>query len=1798
MAQGTRVKTGSTLELDSGRNTQWVFPAIHTAIHTSIHTAIPTAKRFTWLVCLALLVLLLPQTLSALTLTWQPLSRATHYQVQMRTLPSGQWQNINEQQPQISSEINLDFLPQTQYEFRVGGCLEHPGVTIYCGEQYARYSEPLFVDLSNPFNPDDDFVIDVPAIAAMNVPAESTHSASVARVPHQFNVTPQGGASYHVPINVPTGIGGMRPQVSVSYSSLAGNELLGVGWQLSASSSIRRCQKTMEDDGVFRQIAFSDASSEADALCFGGAKLRLATGSQLSDGATYQLDNDPYTRIEQHGSGANRYFVMHQPNGESRTFGQNADARAVDSASNLPYRWRLQQREGRFGNTIDYTYHQVANEQAVLNSISWSGNTLDFVYQTRPDASTHFYLGNKTIKNKRLQRIEVTNHSNQLVRVYHFDYRLSAFSDRSLLTRIRQCNDVAKTTCAQPHEFDYSDTDSVGLQSTITTIDLSSFEAVDGENNCRKDFTNGFCRIYAMKVSDLNHDGKPELVVSTRKGETGKILAFEYDNGEFSLNRDLSVFNESMIRIAPTDQPVRYTFNWQISDDNTTGGRFIGSDGLSYDWDGDGFDEAAPNFDSNINAIINHYSYQESDSASFEVTAFRDSRQNLPFDFNGDGLMDRFVPLLLEVEYVAGNLDGSISTVTERIDDYHLLEINTSTFDTSTGESLYSGELLHLPEPIGDCSTYDECAPEIALKDLPGVFTRLPFAHADFNGDGIPDATSGSVYTGIELNSEALNFDLEGSVDLRLGDYADMNGDGKDDQVYAINGDIFWKQAGQESFAEAESLVTNAFSSINEVYPFTWADLDGDSQPELIYFDIHAQRIEVVFDNNTNQTIQDKLTQADAGLGDTLTLTYLPLSDSTVYEPFTDASGINNSGDWGQGAKVRDLISNMPVVRSTVQTKTLSATGDAEYEQVDYVYRGMKSQAGGRGALGFAEVESTQTSIGLITTQYFRQDHPFEHRLYKREVKVNDSANGSAHLLSRMHITDWWQLAFTGANNESAGDPANEPDAGVFVAPKTTTTTRYYGNVAANSSQVSSTTLATTTTESTTYALTNGTYAYPQLSQKVMTTTDHLDNSSHTSSYTSGTTTTYTYAAEDETQWWINRATRETQTFTRSGEANVTQTLAREFDSANEGGHGALVATIREPDSTDLALYLQTRYHYDSHGNLITTTQCSVNFKDQCAQTAVPETNADPQHVFRRTHHDYDSAGRYLSAIRNPAFTEQSFHSYNKFGLPEEIRHNQYDDRQGAREFHRFDGLGNLRYRYHNTGSADTITRSKCSAGSVALVSEPDTACPANAVYAVATTSNAAPDTVQFFDMSDNAVQQSTQLVDGTWAHSAIRFDVNGRETAVSQPFKTGGTTFWETITYDNAGRKTRVAKDGNALAGNNALTTTFSYQNGNTTQTIAGTYNDEVSSNIDLARSREEHFNGRGDLLKTVDTLNNEVLFRYNAIGVMRQATNVDNTVTQQQSDAWGRITGLIDPSKGTETYGFNALDERVIFTYADNSTRNTYRNNIGQVIREQYQLNSTTRNVYFDYQNTPFLQIERNGNTSNNTTSSATAQTEYVYDAYHRISQKSITLDAHNWLSQTWYDSTGRVFREHDISGNARGLQYQYQNGTLNRIFETQTGKAHYRASAADQFGNITSATLGAGINITKGYDASTGYLRSLYANATGASHAIQDQHYRYDPLGNTRYRSDNSVRGGAGVVETFTYDVLNRVKTTAQQHALSNAVLNQRFNYTANGNIASKSNVASGATYTYGTKAALCTQNASAQTSSVTAGSHAVR
>ena len=81
----------------------------------------------------------------------------------------------------------------------------------------------------------------LPVVAAFAAAVASPcFAAAQLGIPGQFDVSPLGAATYTVPIQVPPGIAGIEPKLSMSYSSRAGNGLLGVGWTLDGLPAITR----------------------------------------------------------------------------------------------------------------------------------------------------------------------------------------------------------------------------------------------------------------------------------------------------------------------------------------------------------------------------------------------------------------------------------------------------------------------------------------------------------------------------------------------------------------------------------------------------------------------------------------------------------------------------------------------------------------------------------------------------------------------------------------------------------------------------------------------------------------------------------------------------------------------------------------------------------------------------------------------------------------------------------------------------------------------------------------------------------------------------------------------------------------------------------------------------------------------------------------------------------------------------------------------------------------------------------------------------------------------------------------------------------------------------------------------------------------------------------------------------------------------------------------------------------------------------------------------------------------------
>ena len=201
---------------------------------------------------------------------------------------------------------------------------------------------------------DVDFIADIPAVANVSVPAEQTASTSTVTLAGEFSVTNQGAATYNIPLTLPAGIGGFTPSLSIDYSSLGSNGDAGLGWNLSAASTISRCQKILEEDGLYQEVSFTNT----DALCLGGEKLRLVAGSNLQSGAEYRLDKQPDIKVVQSSSGAGSYFTLYRPSGETEIFGDSDNSVQIDSLSGLPFSWLQSARLNLFGQQIEYQYQR------------------------------------------------------------------------------------------------------------------------------------------------------------------------------------------------------------------------------------------------------------------------------------------------------------------------------------------------------------------------------------------------------------------------------------------------------------------------------------------------------------------------------------------------------------------------------------------------------------------------------------------------------------------------------------------------------------------------------------------------------------------------------------------------------------------------------------------------------------------------------------------------------------------------------------------------------------------------------------------------------------------------------------------------------------------------------------------------------------------------------------------------------------------------------------------------------------------------------------------------------------------------------------------------------------------------------------------------------------------------------------------------------------------------------------------------------------------------------------------------
>ena len=108
------------------------------------------------------------------------------------------------------------------------------------------------------------------------------------------DISALGAAVYSIPIQVPEGIGGIQPDLSIVYNNQSGNGLLGWGWNLVGLSAITSVGQTEYHDGMVKGVSLD----YHDRFALDGQRLMVLDNATYgSNGAEYRTEVDGMSKI-------------------------------------------------------------------------------------------------------------------------------------------------------------------------------------------------------------------------------------------------------------------------------------------------------------------------------------------------------------------------------------------------------------------------------------------------------------------------------------------------------------------------------------------------------------------------------------------------------------------------------------------------------------------------------------------------------------------------------------------------------------------------------------------------------------------------------------------------------------------------------------------------------------------------------------------------------------------------------------------------------------------------------------------------------------------------------------------------------------------------------------------------------------------------------------------------------------------------------------------------------------------------------------------------------------------------------------------------------------------------------------------------------------------------------------------------------------------------------------------------------------------------------------------------------------
>lgn len=238
------------------------------------------------------------------------------------------------------------------------------------------------------------------------------------------DVSALGGAVYTIPIQVPEGIAGMQPNLSIVYNSQSDNGLLGWGWNLGGMSAITRVGTTLYHDGFIHGVNFSHDMNDRDALdryALDGQRLMVVNG--LPDGANgceYRKEIDDMSKVVSYTCDTTfgpAQFKVWFTDGKTAYYGSKKHSRIGLNQRNDVCIWLLDSIVDGNGNYVAYRYEK-NKDSYYLTKVLYTGNSnanvnplyeIKLNYSERTDIKTSFIGCNLLRQEKCLNDIVLYN---------------------------------------------------------------------------------------------------------------------------------------------------------------------------------------------------------------------------------------------------------------------------------------------------------------------------------------------------------------------------------------------------------------------------------------------------------------------------------------------------------------------------------------------------------------------------------------------------------------------------------------------------------------------------------------------------------------------------------------------------------------------------------------------------------------------------------------------------------------------------------------------------------------------------------------------------------------------------------------------------------------------------------------------------------------------------------------------------------------------------------------------------------------------------------------------------------------------------------------------------------------------------------------------------------------------------------------------------------------------------------------------------------------------------------------------